>query len=72
MSETYEEFKSAVKDEQSSMTKDEVRELMQKRSEYLVDLENTPSQQHRWVDRGLVMSCEGAGHPNHRSFKAVR
>jgi len=34
-----------------------------------IDLNNLPKQTHRWVDRGLVLSCEGAGHPNHRSFK---
>ncbi len=37
------------------------------------DMDNMPSQVHRWVDRGIVMSCEDAGHPNHRHFKrAVR
>jgi len=24
--------------------------------------------QHQWVERGAVVSCEGAGHPNHRHF----
>lgn len=36
-----------------------------------VDLDNLPKQTHRWVDRGLVMSCEGAGHANHRHFKRL-
>lgn len=34
-----------------------------------VDIDNLKPIAHRWVDRGAVMSCEGAGHPNHRSFK---
>lgn len=34
-----------------------------------IDMDNLPKQEHRWVDRGVVMSCEGAGHPNHRHFK---
>lgn len=37
--------------------------------EYTLDLDNIPQQGHIWVDRGLVMSCEGAGHPNHQAFK---
>jgi hypothetical protein len=35
------------------------------------DMDNMPSQTHRWVDRGVVMSCEGANHPNHRHFKRL-
>ena len=38
-------------------------------NESSIDLDNLPKQTHVWVDRGLVMSCEGAGHPNHRHFK---
>lgn len=36
-----------------------------------IDLDNLPKQEHRWVDRGMVMSCEDAGHPNHRHFKRL-
>lgn len=39
--------------------------------EYEVDLNNLPGQQHNWVDRGLVLSCEGAGHPNHQAYKGI-
>lgn len=39
--------------------------------EYQVNLDDLKPQEHRWVDRGLVMSCEGAGHPPHRAFKRV-
>jgi hypothetical protein len=34
-----------------------------------VDINNIPAQRHLWVDRGLVMSCEGGDHPPHRAYK---
>lgn len=36
------------------------------------DMDNPPKVIHRWVDRGLILSCEGAGHPNHRHHKVSR
>lgn len=69
---TYKEYKEQLKAEQGDMTKEEIIELMSKKSEFMADLDNLKPQEHRWVDRGLVMSCEHAGHPNHRSFKVVR
>lgn len=64
-------WKEEVKAEQQDMSPEEVKELMQKRSEFLLELDRLVPQEHRWVDRGLVMSCEGATHPNHRAFKRV-
>jgi len=40
-----------------------------KRSDHSIDFDNLPKQGHIWVDRGLVMSCEGAPHANHQVFK---
>lgn len=34
-----------------------------------VDIDNLPKQKHNWVDRGTVMSCEGADHANHHAYK---
>ena len=39
------------------------------RAEGVFDPETAVAPEHNWVDRGLVMSCEGAGHANHRHFK---
>lgn len=39
------------------------------KAEAVFDPETAVPPEHKWVDRGLVMSCEGAGHPNHRHFK---
>lgn len=66
---TYKEQKAAIHDEQHSLSREEVADLMRKRSEYQADLDNMPHIEHRWIDRGKVMSCEGATHPNHRAFK---
>lgn len=38
---------------------------------HTVDLSKMTPQTHRWVDRGHVMSCEGAGHASHRTFKRL-
>ena len=35
---------------------------------YSVNLDSLTPQVHRWVDRGAVMSCEGAGHASPRVF----
>lgn len=38
-------------------------------AEAVFDPETAVPPEHKWVDRGLIMSCEGAGHANHRHFK---
>lgn len=42
------------------------------KAEYTLDLNHIPKQIHRWIDRGLKISCEGAGHPHHSHFKISR
>lgn len=44
---------------------------MEQKPIHTVELDNLSPIKHRWVDRGLVLSCEGAGHPNHQSFKLM-
>ena len=56
---------SELTEEERQQIHDELKEQY----EYTFDLDNMKPQQHKWVDRGEVMSCEGAGHPNHRHFK---
>lgn len=36
--------------------------------DYSVDLTDLPKVTHNWVERGAVVSCEGAGHPWHEHF----
>lgn len=49
--------------------KTEDTEEVKQTPEYEFDMDNPPKVDHFWVDRGLVLSCEGAQHPNHRVFK---
>lgn len=69
---TYEEYKAELKSEQSNMSRDEIKQQMQQQSEATFDLDNFPSVKHNWVERGAVISCEGANHPNHRHFLTKR
>ena len=69
---TYTEFQQEVKSVQADLSKDDVMDLMGKQHEYVEDLDNLPKQQHNWVNRGAVMSCEGALHPYHRHFLVKR
>jgi hypothetical protein len=43
--------------------------ILEKKFEHVFDPDAVPAQGHRWIDRGLKMSCEGAGHPYHQSWK---
>lgn len=47
----------------------EKKEQEEPEIEHTFDMDNPPVVVHRWVDRGTVLSCEGAGHPNHRHHK---
>lgn len=69
---SYEDYRAMVAAEQAGMSREQIVQKLAVESEAITDLDNLPSQNHRWVDRGAVMSCEGAGHANHRSFKLRR
>lgn len=69
---TYEEYRDEIKGDQESKDYDDIKESMRKHSEFMVELDKLPKQSHIWVDRGAVLSCEGAAHANHRVFKRVR
>ncbi len=43
--------------------------IVEKRYDHVFDPDNAPKVKHRWVDRGLKLSCEGANHSNHQVFK---
>ncbi len=55
--------------EQSTMSLADIKQQMVQQSDATFDPATVAPPQHRWVDRGLKMSCEGAGHPNHSHFK---
>ena len=66
---SYEKKKEAIKNKQSGLTYDDVKALMARRSDYMFELDNLPTQKHNWIDRGAKLSCENAGHPYHAAFK---
>lgn len=68
MSETYQEYQATLKAEQSSKSKEEIQQELAHKSEYTFDLDNFPSVDHNWVQRGIKVSCEGANHPHHSHF----
>lgn len=40
-----------------------------KRSDFVFSFDNMQPQLHRWIDRGMKMTCESAGHPYHEAWK---
>lgn len=65
MKQSYKDFKEEVTAEQKDKSYDEIKEDMQGRSEFMLELDNLPSQNHIWINRGAKMTCENAGHPWH-------
>lgn len=53
------------------VNKEQEEEIEQSQAEFqhLIDLDKLIPSEHNWVDRGLVMSCEGGAHPHHQAFK---
>lgn len=66
---SYQDHKQELNDQQANMSREQIVDRMRSQSEAIFDPETAVKPRHNWVDRGRVMSCEGAGHPNHRSFK---
>jgi hypothetical protein len=61
-------MKPKIKEEDRKKIHDELKDKF----EYTFDMDNVRPVKHIWVDRGAVISCEGAGHPNHRVFKRLK
>lgn len=68
---SYGQFRDAIALEQQGKDYDEVKRDVAKQAHIIAELDNLQPQVHRWIDRGAVMSCEGAGHPYHRAFKRM-
>jgi hypothetical protein len=69
MSDWWEEHLEQLKQEQAGKSRDQVKAELSETSEHVFDPDTVTPVQHRWVDRGLKMSCEGAGHPHHQAWK---
>lgn len=75
---SYTEQQEALQQEQKGMSKDDIiaklkaekDELTNKpKYEQVLDIDNLPGQEHHWVDRGMVISCEGGTHGYHQVYK---
>lgn len=67
--ETREERRARVRERQKDLSYDEIKRMMESKSESIVELDNLPKQTHIWIDRGAKMTCEKAGHPYHEAWK---
>jgi hypothetical protein len=62
----YKDYQNELKADQEGKPREEVVEDLKQRVEYVFDPNTAPKIPHKWVNRGLRLSCEGAGHPNHQ------
>lgn len=63
------DYKKEIEAEQSGKDYEEIRDEMLRKSDHIVEMDNMPPQNHIWVDRGMKMTCENAGHPYHEVWK---
>lgn len=47
----------------------ETVEQLKAENEFVLELDKLPKQGHIWIDRGLKLTCEDAGHPWHEAWK---
>lgn len=69
---SYDTVQEQLKAEQAGMSREDIAKAMASKSEATFDPETAVPDPHNWIDRGLVMSCEGANHATHRHFKVKR
>jgi len=72
MKQTYKQHQAQLKAEQSELSYDQIKSLMQDQNEALFELDRIEPKTHNWIDRGIVKSCEGAGHPAHKYYVRAR
>lgn len=70
--ESYEEQRQRLAVEQAGMSKEQIMSIQGG-----MDLDAIPElararNEHRWVKRGIKMSCEGGNHPHHSHFLVSR
>lgn len=69
MSDWYEEHLEALKAEQAGKSREEIKAQLAETNQHVFDPETAQPVKHNWVDRGLKLSCETAGHPSHQTWK---
>ncbi len=69
MSDNYTAYKERLAAQQASKSHDEILADMQQKAEHVFDPATAQPIAHNWVDRGMKLSCEGAGHDYHQAWK---
>jgi hypothetical protein len=77
MKQTYKEYRKEVEAEQEGMSSKEVIEHLKAQKDmngqplysHIFDINHLPQQTHHWIDRGAKLTCEGASHQYHESWK---
>jgi hypothetical protein len=64
----YQEHKQKLQAEQANLSRDQVKEALQQQAEHVFDPATAEPVKHAWVQRGIKLSCEGAGHPHHQTW----
>jgi len=50
-------------------TQEELLEEAKRQNDVVFELDKQAKVLHNWIDRGLKLSCEDAGHPQHEVWK---
>lgn len=67
--ESAEDRAEQVQNEQRGKKYDQIKDAMESRNRFILEMDKLPSQVHRWTDRGAKMTCENAGHQYHEAWK---
>lgn len=66
---SYQDRIAEVKEKQSNMDYDQIKQYMSRKSEFMLELDNMKPVKHLWIDRGAKQTCENAGHAYHEAWK---
>ena len=62
------EYQAKLREEAYGDARKVIEEELKMTNDFELDLDNRPPSEHKWVERGCILSCENAGHPNHRHY----
>lgn len=65
----YPEYQAELKAQQEGKSREEIKEELKTKADFVFDPETAPKQGHRWINRGMKMTCEDAGHSYHEAWK---
>jgi hypothetical protein len=54
---------------QDPALRDKIYKELENRYEVTFDMDNPPPVEHKWIDRGLKLTCEIGTHPSHEIYK---